>query len=171
MSLDFPEELRGYFSLVNRTGKQEGVGAREEGENREKGGEEGKNSNEEIREGQREEGRKEERKKGREGEKATCPCHTTLNTRDLIWSWKLPGWESLPSTLYLEKEGDRGLSTLCFRAARRVSCRPLVREVQSAFPNQKNQWLGQCPGDALPVTFAVQVQGPELISLAPTCQA
>lgn len=26
--MDFPEELRGYFSLVNRTGKQEGVGGR-----------------------------------------------------------------------------------------------------------------------------------------------
>lgn len=143
MSLDFPEELRGYFSLVNRTGKQEVVGEREGRVRMEaKGKEEGKNSSEEIREGQREEGRKEERKKGREGEKATCPCRTTLNTRDLLWSWKLPGWESFQSTLYLEKEGDRGLSTLCFRAARRVSCRPLVREVQSAFPNQKDQWLG-----------------------------
>lgn len=66
-----------------------------------------------MREGQREEGRKEERKKGREGEKATCLCHTTLNTCDLIWSWKLPGWESLPSTLYLEKEGDPGLAAPC----------------------------------------------------------
>lgn len=88
MSLDFPEELRGYFSLVNRTGKQgRGVGGRKGriGTER-KEGRKGKIAMQERREGQREEGRKEERKKGKEGEKATCPCHTTLNTRDLIWS-------------------------------------------------------------------------------------
>lgn len=140
MSLDFPEELRGYFSLVNRTGKQEEVGRREGRVRIER--RKGKTAMQEIREGQREEGRREERKKGREGEKATCLCHTTLNTLDLIWSWKLPGWESLPSTLYLEKEGDPGLSAPCFRAAKRASCRSWVREVQSAFPSQKDQWLG-----------------------------